>query len=408
MSVKQNENNSGAHVDAFDALSDFAGETLTARRAAKYAARQQPTPDKPQVERTFSATPVLRRFEPPEGKKFVKAEFVAAGVGRFTVSLSDEKLYVSNGCVAKTDPDELAEWFSKQVVPGYPDFDGAPLNANPRKYISVSGLSTAQDYEVRWVDSGEFGELVVEEDTEKREDDFLVIATFTLKSVSGKKVFDEFSQLWNSDIAWSESASKSSSSSDSEPSSGSSEPSSGSEPSESQGSGSAPSEGSAGSTASDGSSKDSAVVPHPTKRGLFMKFFTEESTNVPFNYFRRYYITGPVTKCRIDDRYFLACEPDTVRVRCINSPATRSIGGDVQGNEVVLYAGPKKGRPEWADVSFTADRKGFPSRVVEWMEADYVDFAENERRLNPRFVPNPVLLHSALDLRNMASKGKSL
>lgn len=368
-------------LNPLDDLKDFAKDSLRRHEDMRAAIRRETAGIKPvEVRRSYVELPAPKGFADPPAK-FPKQQDISdiqVG-GRFTVYLSNEKLYISDGCAARINPEDLAESFSAQVVPGFPFFEGAPLNSDPRKYVNVAGFSTTKKYEVRWIDSGGSGDLAVEENTETREEDFLVIATFTLKLSAGKKVFDDFSQLWNSDILWSEAGSSSSSSEASSSESSSSESSS--ESSE---------ESSEGSSGDSGSSKDSAVVRGPD--GRYLKWYCMEATEVLFFDFQEFKVGHGTSRVEIDPVVLFCTERGTLRA--FGSPDVGNVNVTVDGDNVVVRPRFSKARKtQTVQVMLKGIRRGFAGIRNEFTTFDV--FVDNECRLNPRMTRKQIIAELA-------------
>lgn len=122
-------------------------------------------------------------------------------------------------------------------------------------------------------------------------------------------------------------------------------------------SGSGGSGGSGGSTTS-GSDKSTAIVPAPWDPQGFAALFTHEMPEVRFDDLLVIPITGQVTRQKIDFRYLLVCEPDTVRVDSAVGDTGPVVCARVANGDVIVEV-QKKRRPANVTVRLTGIRKGF-------------------------------------------------
>lgn len=126
-------------------------------------------------------------------------------VGRFIVSLSDDKIYVSVGtCTTVYDGQMGLPTQSAIARPDVPKLEGKALDSVPPPRFA--DLQTGIEYLVVVKAAEGWGEvLLVKPDDEFKQTECersVAVARFKLKTVSGKLVFDTFKQLYASDILW--------------------------------------------------------------------------------------------------------------------------------------------------------------------------------------------------------------
>jgi len=312
----------------------------------------------------------------------------ALRIGRFLVrlALNSQRLYVSEGTVAPV-PSEV----SGLCVPELPTLNDLPIN-DPESWFDLSTLSSDTEYYVLVVMHPDGSVIEVEEvESGESSDDTprLVLAKFTLKSredgaSGGGYDFDEFEQLWKSDIEWVPAESSSSSVVSSSSSAISSTPSSSEGPSSapSGSSGVASSGGGASSGASGGggsggygsSAKSSnAIVGMPWQKGGFGALATVESNEVLFEFvLRDTQLKGAETRVKINSHFAYVCEPNSFTVMVASNDKPWPLAAYIDVDHIVVKAWPLL-RPDKVTIRLTGVRRGFadwnmPNRTLEQFE----------------------------------------
>ncbi len=133
-----------------------------------------------------------------------------------------------------------------------------------------------------------------------------------------------------------------------------------------------------------GSSKNTAIVPAPWSPTKYAALFTHEMPEVRFDDITDVKITGRVTRQRIDPKFSLVCELQTMQIISVVGDRGPVVCARVEGDEMVIEVPRWPGsRPRNVVVRLSAIRKGFlgmrfPNRTEN-------QFIHNEAFLNSAY-----------------------